>query len=208
MTAIPFLMTNDRSARFAHLLALDVEATCDDGGAVPRHEMETIEIGAIIATASWEVIDEFQTFIRPIRHPRLTSFCTRLTGIGQADVDGAPSFSEAAEAFKGWFSRYPDLTHWGSWGDYDKRQLEQDCVLHGLSSSVYLPGRHVNLKQAFREALGLGSKPGLSQAIRLVGLEFAGTHHRGIDDARNIGRLLPFIFGKAKPPTGRSDAAP
>jgi len=47
----------------AHLLALDVEATCDDGPAVPRQEMETIEIGAIIVSAECEVIDEFKTFI-------------------------------------------------------------------------------------------------------------------------------------------------
>jgi len=193
-------MTNNTFIPFTHLLALDVEATCDDGGAVPRQEMEIIEIGAVIANADCEVVDELQTFIRPVRHPRLTPFCTRLTGIRQADVDGAPLFHDAMEAFKGWFSRYPGLIdHWGSWGNYDKRQLEQDCALHGLSSSVYLPGRHVNLKEAFRDALGLRNKPGLGQAIRVVGLEFAGTHHRGIDDARNIGRLLPHIFGKAKP---------
>jgi inhibitor of KinA sporulation pathway (predicted exonuclease) len=185
-----------------------VEATCDDGGAVPRHEMETIEIGAVIADANCEVVDEFQTFIRPVRRPRLTPFCNRLTGIRQADVDSAPLFHEAMEAFRGWFSSYSDLIQWGSWGNYDKRQLEQDCTFNGLSGSVYLPGRHVNLKEAFREALGLGTKPGLDQAIRIAGLEFAGTHHRGIDDARNIGRLLPYIFGKAKPLSRRTVRRP
>ncbi len=29
-------------------LVIDLEATCDDGGAVPRLEMETIEIGAVL----------------------------------------------------------------------------------------------------------------------------------------------------------------
>ena len=66
-----------------------------------------------------------------------------------------------------------------------------------LKSSVYLPGRHMNLKEACKEALGL------HQAIHIVGLEFSGTHHRGIDDTRNIGRLLPYILGKAKPPPQR-----
>lgn len=188
---------------FEHLLALDVEATCDEGGRLPRQEMEVIEIGAVIANAACEVASEFQTFIRPVRHPRLTPFCTRLTSIVQADVDGASSFPEAMQAFKTWFSGYPGLVWWGSWGDYDRKQLEQDCALHGLSSSVVLPGRHVNLKEAFRETLGLARKPGLNEAVRIVGLEFAGTHHRGIDDARNIGRLLPYILGKAElPPRG------
>jgi inhibitor of KinA sporulation pathway (predicted exonuclease) len=193
-------MTGDGIISFTHLLALDVEATCDDGGAVPRHEMEIIEIGAVIANASCEAVDEFQTFVRPIRHPRLAPFCTGLTAIGQADVDSAPLFPQAMAAFKAWFSRYPDLMQWGSWGDYDKKQLEQDCALHGLSSSAYLPGGHVNLKEAFARALGLRKKPGLGQAVRMVGLEFAGTHHRGIDDARNIGRLLPYVVGKGMLP--------
>lgn len=42
---------------------------------------------------------------------------------------------------------------------------------------------------------GLAKKPGLDQAVKLAGLQFTGTHHRGIDDARNIARLLPYIFG-------------
>ena len=54
----------------------------------------------------------------------------------------------------------------------------------------------MNLKEAFREARGVSTKPGLDQAIRSVGLAFAGAPHRGLDDARNIGRLLPYIFLK------------
>ena len=38
-------------------------------------------------------------------------------------------------------------------------------------------------------------KPGLGDAVRMVGLRFDGTQHRGIDDARNIARRLPFIVG-------------
>lgn len=44
----------------------------------------------------------------------------------------------------------------------------------------------------------LNKKPGLGDAVRLAGLEFSGTHHRGIDEARNIARLLPYIFSEAR----------
>ena len=196
--------SKDISGSFAHLLALDVEATCDDGLTLPRQEMETIEIGAIIVSAECEVVDEFQTFIKPIRHARLTPFCTRLTGIRQVDVDGAPYFYGAMEAFKAWFSKYPGLILWGSWGGYDKRQLEQDCAFNGLSSSVYLPGRHVNLKEACKEALGLSTKPGYIRRSISSGWNFPGPTTGGIPlTVRNIGRLLPYILGKAKPPPQR-----
>jgi inhibitor of KinA sporulation pathway (predicted exonuclease) len=36
----------------------------------------------------------------------------------------------------------------------------------------------------------------LKQTLELVGMEIIGTHHRGIDDGRNITRLLPYIVGE------------
>jgi inhibitor of KinA sporulation pathway (predicted exonuclease) len=33
--------------------------------------------------------------------------------------------------------------------------------------------------------------------LRKIGLEPIGTPHRGIDDARNIARLLPYLLGRA-----------
>ena len=57
---------------------------------------------------------------------------------------------------------------------------------------------HLNLKRLFTERQSLAKKPGLGKALRLAGLDFDGTPHRGIDDARNIARLLPYIFGKPR----------
>ena len=54
-------ITND------YYLIVDLEATCSDVGAVPRHEMEIIEIGAVMQSSGhkFEVEAEFQTFVRP-----------------------------------------------------------------------------------------------------------------------------------------------
>src|SRR5690606_20200970 len=69
-------------------LVIDLEATCDNAGAVPKREMEIIEIGAVLVDrTSFEPIAEFQTFVRPVRHPKLTRFCQELTSITQAQVD-------------------------------------------------------------------------------------------------------------------------
>ena len=49
-------------------LVIDLEATCDDGGAVPKREMEIIEIGAVLVDgSSWAPLAEFQSFVRPVR---------------------------------------------------------------------------------------------------------------------------------------------
>jgi inhibitor of KinA sporulation pathway (predicted exonuclease) len=92
----------DPWARAAYYLVIDLEATTSEGGkAFPPHEMETIEIGAVLVrAATLEPIDEHQTFVRPVRHPVLLAFCMELTGIRQDMVDGAPLFHEAFAAMR------------------------------------------------------------------------------------------------------------
>ena len=179
-----------------YYLIIDFEATCCDKGTIPREHMEIIEIGAVMARAdTFEVVSEFQTFIQPVRHPRLTPFCTRLTSITQHDVEHAPGFKDAMKNFKTWLYQYSGFV-FCSWGDYDLKQLRQDCDYHRTAYPISAP--HLNLKRLITERQHLDKKPGLADAIGLAGLDFAGTHHRGIDDARNIARLLPYIFGEMR----------
>lgn len=178
-------------------LVIDLEATCDDGGRVPRNESEIIEIGAVlVAHDTVQPIAEFQTFIRPVRHPELTAFCTQLTSITQADVADAPGFAEAIAALERFMVPHmrggpPPL--FCSWGNYDKNQFAHDARHHG----VRLPfGRdHLNLKQAFSDAMGTRKRFGMARALRRIDVPLDGTHHRGIDDARNIAKLLPYAVG-------------
>jgi inhibitor of KinA sporulation pathway (predicted exonuclease) len=175
-----------------HLLVIDLEATCDDQGRVPKGEMEVIEIGAVmVRRETLQPISEYQAFVRPIRHPELTDFCTKLTSIQQRDVDSALPLPEVIRVLKRWLYGFSDVIA-SSWGDYDHHQLVQDCRLHGIAYP--LPGRHVNLKVLFSAARGATKKFGMAEAMKLAGLPLLGVHHRGIDDARNIAKLLPFCL--------------
>ena len=186
-------MNRSPDTRFDYYLVIDFEATCCDRGTVPRGEMEIIEIGAVMVEgARLQPVAEFQSFVHPVRNPVLTDFCTQLTSIRQSDVDRAPAFAEFIAAFREWLYGYDNFV-FCSWGDYDLKQLQQDCGYHNIPYPIGAP--HMNLKRMLTERHMLRKKPGLDQAVRLMGLEFSGTHHRGIDDARNIARLLPFIVG-------------
>ena len=178
-----------------HLLIIDVEATCDDQGSVPPAEAEIIEFGCVM-TAGFKPVSEFACFVRPVRHPRLYPFCTELTSITQAQVDGARGFVEVMAELKKWTYSFEDVG-WGSWGDYDKNQVERECQRAKIPNPM--PHRHLNVKKEFTAALALKKKPGMAEALRIAGLTLEGTHHRGIDDARNIARLLPFALGGQKP---------
>lgn len=131
-----------------YMLNVDLEATCDDGGRIARHDMEMIEIGAVLLDPQGGVVGEFQSFIRPYKNPVLTPFCRELTGITQADVDSGPSVHEVMSELALWLKEYQPL-QWYSWGDYDDKQLALDCRRNNISWPI--PGSQVNAKQLFRE---------------------------------------------------------
>ena len=176
-----------------HWLVIDLEATTDLGG-WPTEEMEIIEIGASVVDEHGREVAPFQSFVRPTRCPELTAFCRGLTHIGQAEVNAAPTLKELQPSFEAWLQEhFADLQGWLSWGDYDRQQLEIEWRRQGIDSCLArLP--HFNLKKLyhrqFRSRLGR-QRVGLNRALALAGLEFRGTQHRGLDDARNIARLLP-----------------
>ncbi len=119
--------------QYDYYLVLDLEATCCDQGTIKRHEMEIIEIGAVMVEApTLRMLEEFQTFIKPVRHPILTEFCKSLTSITQSQVDQAPGYVEAIALLQQWLSNYPNAV-FGSWGDYaDKTEIP--CIHAGLSA--------------------------------------------------------------------------
>lgn len=182
---------------FPFLLVVDLEATCDDRShkpcLVPKEQMETIEIGAVLVeTRTLEPVAELGVFVKPVRHPTLTPFCTELTSITQADVDAAVLFPEAAASVERFLAGRRAL--FCSWGDYDANQLARDAAYHRVR--LEFTKHHLNLKKRFSEQLGEPKRFGMDGALSRVGLVLEGTHHRGIDDARNIARLLPWITGR------------
>ncbi|MEB0077920.1 exonuclease domain-containing protein [Pseudomonas sp. CCI3.2] len=176
-----------------HWLVIDLEATTEDGG-WPMAEMEIIEIGVTLVNQNGRELDHFERFVRPQRRPLLTHFCRELTHISQANIDSALPLTTIWPQFERWLGHHlARVAGWASWGEYDRRQLEQEWQHHNLVSALStLP--HVNLKQRFIEARQLQRPLGLNGALQLAGMQFQGQQHRALIDARNTARLLPLIL--------------
>src|SRR5688572_30568784 len=159
------------------LVVVDVEATCWKKGVFSRRK-ETIEIGAVLllldrGTSRWP---EFQTFVRPLRLPRLSSFCRELTGITQENVDAAPTFPEALRLFLEWAQPLERVVL-ASWSRYDVWQLDLDLEAHGLPK-LALPFLDVK-KLAARI---VGSKSFEATARALAPDDVGMPRHRAIPD--------------------------
>lgn len=73
------------------------------------------------------------------------------------------------------------------------------AVLRSVSATFIVASAHSVVEAAiagsWSRAPDIPWKLGMSGALAQVGIARQGTHHRGIDDARNIARLLPFAVG-------------
>jgi inhibitor of KinA sporulation pathway (predicted exonuclease) len=166
-------------------IVTDLEATCWDRRS-PVDVMETIEFGSVaLQTANGPVVGEFSSFVKPMFSPILSDFCKKLTTITQEDVDNAEQFYMVFPRFMEWIGDEPFI--FCSWGAYDLGQLKADCNRCNMTFPAQL-NNHINLKKEFSRLNNI--KPmGMERALAHAGLTLEGTHHRGIDDARNIANL-------------------
>lgn len=173
------------------LLVVDLEATCWERPAHRTGAMETIEIGALrVDPARPESATEFQSFVRPLRHPELSAFCRALTTITQAQVDAAEPFPAAFARFLAWIGD-PREVLFASWGEFDRHQLRRDGARHGVPVPF---DDHWNLRRAVGRRLG-ARRVTMEEALAGAGLVAQGTLHRGLDDARNIWRVARAVLG-------------
>lgn len=176
------------------LLVVDVEATCWEGDPPPGEQAEIIEIGvALLELRDLVPKARWSTFVRPERS-KISEFCTRLTTITPEQVADAPSFSSACARLRRELGSRE--RPWASWGSFDRRQFERDCLATG---TAYPFGHeYMDLKTVFGVMFGLHQYAGLTTAMARLGLGFEGTHHRGEDDAWNTARVAASILGRAR----------
>ena len=171
-----------------NVLVIDVESTCWEPPEVqPKNEIsEIIEIGvAVVDTINLKILENDSILVRP-QKSKISKFCTQLTTLTQGQVDKGITYQEALRRLKSDFDS-PNRT-FVSWGDYDRKMFERNCKDYGVS---YPFGpRHMNLKNTFTVLNGLSREPGMDGALDILGLKLEGTHHRGIDDAKNIAKIF------------------
>jgi len=181
--------------RFINIV--DVEATCWADRPPASESSEIIEIGVcVVDTELWQRVERRRILVRP-RRSRVSPFCTELTGLTQADVDTGLDFAAACAVVDG--ELRGSFRTWASWGEYDRRQFERQCAAGG--AAYPFGSRHINVKQRFADAFGLRRGVGMSQALAQAGLPLEGRHHRGDDDAWNIGAIAVELARLGRPIT-------
>jgi inhibitor of KinA sporulation pathway (predicted exonuclease) len=176
-----------------YLTIVDLEATCWDDKLFQRQNSEIIEIGALLLSLNKEnyldIIKEFDVFVKPVKHPVLSDYCKNLTSISQSEVDNGMSVIEAMDLLKKEMF-FSENIIFGSWGKYDFNFIKEQCLVNEISIP-FNPKKIVNLKSLVASIKKWTKRGlGIKNALNELKIEFEGTPHRGIDDVKNIRRIL------------------
>ena len=181
-------------------IVLDFEATCEKDTKLPAQEIIEFPM-VVVDPVTKSIVSEFQRYVRPVHCPKLTTFCTELTGITQEVVDRAQTFPTVAEEALSWLAagnfgeRAPARSFlFVTCGDWDLKtmlphQLSHTKPLrHPFPASLF--SQWVNLKTFFQQVNPKVRCTGMPGLLSHYGLQLAGRHHSGIDDCRNIAQVL------------------
>lgn len=183
----------------SHFIVLDFEATCDEDR--PPRPQEIIEFPSVLLDASTlDVVDSFESFVRPVHHPVLSEFCRSFTGIEQDDVQNAPVFADVLHRHHAWLRTHgdPNAMVFITCGDWDlKRMLPAQCqsAVPPLAKVPAPYRRWVNIKHVFAATVGQRGR-GMASMMEALKLPLRGRHHRGIDDCYNIARIVVELIGR------------
>ncbi|MBQ6482325.1 MAG: exonuclease domain-containing protein [Anaerolineaceae bacterium] len=145
-----------------------------------RFEAEIIEIGAVKLNEKLEIIDEFQSFVKPHFYPVMNGGVSRLTKIRIQTLEKAPVFSEVYRDFSSWCG---DDYCFCTWGSNDIPAMLDNMLMHQLAApyTVYW----YDLQNIFgHEIMRDGRRWSLTAAVDVLNLPKERAHD-ALNDARN-----------------------
>ncbi|TPX57043.1 hypothetical protein SpCBS45565_g08284 [Spizellomyces sp. 'palustris'] len=190
------------------IIAVDLEATCDENHAdpsavqVPRDKGEIIELSyAVVSVPERRIVHQRQNFVRPIE-TTVTAYCTQLTGITPELVENAGTLREAVEDLLSFIQTNPQSTFcFMAHGEWDFRfQLPRECQ----EKAIPLPplfGVFFDITKEVHRMITLSagvprpaSTASLLSLCKAMGLQHEGRLHSGLDDAVTVARLAIILL--------------
>lgn len=144
------------------------------------------EIGACRVRGG-KIIDEFQSFVNPLRH--IPEEITTLTGITDEMVKDAPVIGEVLKSFIDFCGEYPTLVAHNS--RFDCSFIDASCTESGISFKY----RQIDTVPLCRKAFPELEKVKLNIVAEHLGFDDFN-HHRAIDDAVMLAKIFSVLCNK------------
>ena len=97
------------------------------------------------------------------------------------------AFAEVLPRFLGWIG--DGSYRLATWGTYNVKLVQVECKRQSIKCPKRFTTKHTDVKSEFAARMRI-RKCGMGQALEMLRMPLDGTHHRGIDNARNIAKIL------------------
>lgn len=159
------------------------------------YRTETIEIGAVKLNDSFQEIDTFSSYVKPV-HNRVTKQISKLTSITNKTLEQAPYFCEAMTSFFDWCGEDACIY---SWSMSDKLQILHEAESKQFTHPYLIPllETWVDFQKMFGDKLETNRSIRLKEAVQSIGNDFEGHAHSALADAINTARLFELTQNEA-----------
>lgn len=180
-----------------YLCVLDFEATCwNKNPKLDRQEI--IEFPSVLyeLNSNNEIIfiSEFSKYVKPVLEPVLSDFCTELTGITQEQVDDANIIEKVYNEHFEWLKSNTSSNsnadiHIVTCGAWDLKIMLPKEIKNKKLHYHQVYKKYINIKDEF-EYFYKKKAGGMVSMLNYLDIKLEGRHHSGIDDTRNIAKIL------------------
>ena len=156
---------------------------------------EIIQIGAIKLDSNFNIIDTFNSYVKPQIYKSIHPFVGKMTGIKPKDVIDAPTFSQVYRDFKKFISTKKN-TILCVWGTGDLKELFRNITYYDLPYKN-LTKSYINIQ--FYASMYFnnpaGKSIGLQSAIQMLNLNQDKSYHNALNDAYYTAQIFIRIYG-------------
>lgn len=169
-------------------IVLDLEFISNKQLHQPFTMQEIIEIGAVALNAENEIMDEFQTYVKP-QYGVVPPMITNITGITNQMLRKADYFSDAMQAFEAWLPK-KEAYRFYTWSQSDQTVFlrESEWKERPLLEGFYK--YWVDLQRLHQRIYHFSRPLKLVEALGSMQIAFEGTEHGALADARNTAKIL------------------
>jgi len=149
---------------------------------------EIIEIGAVKLGTHNELIEEFQTYVKP-KYSCILPRITRITNITNETVEFAPDFETATRAFTEWIGE-TKKTQFYTWSGADQPVIQREAEMKEFPLHPMFYTHWIDLQRIHQRLYRFQKPMNLTVALGSMQIYFEGLEHGALADARNTAKIL------------------
>lgn len=151
---------------------------------------EIIEIGAVKINAQAEIVDYFQSFVKPKLYPAISKLIKKKTQIKQEWINQAPELPHVINDFNRWIGREKFILC--AWGIDDLLTLQRNFALNNINSLNYnFLHNYYDIQRDFMKSNNLTNQISLKNALAMLNTTPQyNIWHRAIYDAVHTAQIF------------------